>query len=212
MHTTATLERKHFSIRKIPQSKFLKAIANRGTFMMEFLKDWKNVAAILPTTSRIGQLIASQIDFQERKVIVEIGPGTGAISHNIIEKLGPDSTMVLIERNATFVKVLQAKYSSSRVKIIHGEASQMNDILSSQGIEKVDALVSSIPMTHLSKSDKEAFVASMKSVLKKEAKFFMLLYTKNIIPYLSKHFNVAIKVVRWTFPLHYVFISTTSPS
>ncbi len=49
----------------------------------------------------------TQVDFAAAKVIVELGPGNGAITKMILEKITPSTTLICFEINTIFLKELE---------------------------------------------------------------------------------------------------------
>ena len=54
------------------------------------------------------------LDFSSAEFVVELGPGTGVFTDRIIEKLGKDTNLLVIELNDTFYKDLKNRITDKR--------------------------------------------------------------------------------------------------
>lgn len=89
--------------------------------------------------------------------VLEIGPGTGAVTDSIIAALGPEDTLDLVELNDEFVAHLRHRLAtepawqavSSRVRILH----QPVELL--EGDVPYDRIVSGLPFNNFAVADVE---------------------------------------------------------
>ena len=56
------------------------------TFLNEFIKHPKHTGAIAPSSKILAKKMVDVIDFNRAKCIVELGPGTGAFTKEIIRE------------------------------------------------------------------------------------------------------------------------------
>src|SRR5437763_1738232 len=84
------------------------------------LKD-RHIGSLNPTSKRAVRRICSKINFGQRFCAVEYGAGTGVFSHYILERMRPDSTLIIIERNKSLFEHLK-KLRDSRVILRHDSA------------------------------------------------------------------------------------------
>ena len=49
------------------------------------------------------------------KVVVELGPGTGVFTEELLNLIGPKTQLLIIEINASFYKLLKEKIQDPRV-------------------------------------------------------------------------------------------------
>jgi phospholipid N-methyltransferase len=78
------------------------------SYVKNFISD-KYIASITPTSDFGVRKVCSKIDFSRCGLIVEYGPGTGVFTKYLLQKMGPDSLLILIERNANFAGDLRKK-------------------------------------------------------------------------------------------------------
>ncbi len=98
---------------------------------MKFLK--KSLGQNLLVDKNIIKKILNLINFKDRNVI-EIGPGKGALTDEIIKK-GP-KTLTLIEKDTELVKFLKNKYNlKKKIKVINNDILKFNfDIINKKKV------------------------------------------------------------------------------
>src|SRR5947207_10827289 len=89
-------------------------------FLKRFLaRPWK-VASPVPSGRRLAAKIAEQIDPEPGGKVLELGPGTGAVTRALRERGIAEQDLVLIEADREFVTLLRAQFPAARV--IEGDA------------------------------------------------------------------------------------------
>jgi phosphatidylethanolamine/phosphatidyl-N-methylethanolamine N-methyltransferase len=82
---------------------------------LEFLRQWRrefdSTGAILPSSRFLAQAITRPLEQHAQPVrILEVGPGTGAVTRRIVELLQADDRLDLVELNGQFVEILEGKF------------------------------------------------------------------------------------------------------
>jgi phospholipid N-methyltransferase len=116
----------------------------RGLFLLNFLKNPLVNASVIPSSKTAGRAILSGLDWSEIHTVVELGPGNGTFTAEIIARSKPGTKIILIELEETYVELLRNKFGN-RVTVIHDSAHRMNEILADQGLASTDLIVSSLP-------------------------------------------------------------------
>ncbi len=89
--------------------------------------------------------MSDRIDWRRARVVVEYGPGIGNVSQHLLSKLNSDGQLVLVEMNEEFVFLLRQRLRDPRVRVVHGSAENVRQILNELGIAKADYIISGIP-------------------------------------------------------------------
>ena len=108
--------------------------AGYGLFFREFIRNFQATGAVLPSGPWLGKALARYVgrgDAPQR--VLEVGPGTGAVTRHIVSRLAADDHLDLVELNASFVKRL-------RFDLIH-------DAILKQSAERID--IHQIPIEEL---------------------------------------------------------------
>ncbi|MCD4726024.1 MAG: methyltransferase domain-containing protein, partial [Pirellulales bacterium] len=97
---------------------------------------------------------------QPRKIL-EVGPGTGAVTRRIVGGMGADDQLDLVELNGTFVRQLERRFQTEpafrgvadRARIHHCPIEEL------PGDESYDVIVSGLPLNNFSAADVERILA-----------------------------------------------------
>src|SRR5215210_731883 len=79
----------------------------RLQFLRGFLKHPVMVGSIIPSSRTVIERMLAPVDWENTKLFVEYGPGVGTFTRPILEKLGPDATLLTIDTNPEFTKFLK---------------------------------------------------------------------------------------------------------
>ncbi len=85
-------------------------ISEYRAFWREFRRTFHTTGAVLPSGKRLCRALASQVGRDERpRRILEVGPGTGAVTVEILRRLGPEDRLDLVEINERFAEILRRR-------------------------------------------------------------------------------------------------------
>lgn len=125
-----------------------------------FVRGWLRapfkVGAVVPSGAALARNMALQVDPARHRRVVELGPGTGAVTKALLARGVPPGNLFIIERDAAFCHLLHQRFPG--VRIIHEDARHMGRALSARGIYHVDAVVSSLPLLSLRTDIQEAIL------------------------------------------------------
>ena len=62
-------------------------MSTKFNFFKEAVKNYKTSGTIIPSSRYLANKMLNEIDFTTAEVIVELGPGNGAITHHILNKI-----------------------------------------------------------------------------------------------------------------------------
>jgi len=130
-----------------------KRMAEYLVFWREFRQTFHSTGAVLPSGSRLAKALASPVAADERpQRILEVGPGTGAVTGHILRQLGPDDQLDLVELNARFADVLRTRLKeesawqrvADQVRVLEMPVEQI------QEDTNYDVIVSGLPLNNFS--------------------------------------------------------------
>jgi len=127
-------------------SKDFNTIKEYCGFFLEFIKHPKTVGAILPSSKLLAREIVREIPKDvaaEKRLILEVGPGTGVFTETILQRMNPHDELHLVEFDPVFAMRLESKYKDiSNIKVFQG------DILEHelQNGQKYDFVISGLPL------------------------------------------------------------------
>lgn len=136
-----------------------------------FLADPKGVSALTPTSSFTLGRIASKIDPERARLIVEYGPGSGVLTRRLLDRLQPEGHLIAIELNAGLAARLQRVMPDPRLTIIHGSAEDVRKHIDQLGLGSADYILSGMPFFWLPTDVAEKLVSETHEALVSDGKF-----------------------------------------
>jgi len=137
------------------------------TYIKNFFRD-KNIGSITPTSMFGIKRLASHVDFQTARTIVEYGPATGVISKYFLKQMAPDTRFVAFETNKTFVDILQREIIDPRFCVYNETAENVCERL-----KDADIIVSGIPFSFFSLDLKRSIIENTYKALRPGGKFLV---------------------------------------
>lgn len=125
-------------------------------FAEEALADFSTTAAIAPSSHHLAAAMLKPLPLAQARVVVEFGPGTGAITQALLNELPPLATLLVFEINLRFYNYLKTRFSDPRLVLIHSSAENMDLELRQRGYLEVDAVASSLGLGLMSERDRHA--------------------------------------------------------
>ncbi|MGZ5940371.1 MAG: class I SAM-dependent methyltransferase [Rhizomicrobium sp.] len=115
---------------------------------VRFLRSWMekplHMGAVMPSGRLLARTMAQYVDKNSSGPVVELGPGTGAITSALIERGVDQKRLVLVEYNPGFCALLRDRYPHARV--VQGDAYTLRDSLRNVLSAPASAVVSGLPL------------------------------------------------------------------
>lgn len=117
--------------------------AARGRFLGEFLRDPARTAAPAPSSRALAEVVCAPLPATGDPVVVELGPGTGAFSDLVQERLGGRGHHLAVELNPRLAALLGRRHPSIDVAV--AGAAELPALLAERGLGGADVVVSGLP-------------------------------------------------------------------
>jgi phosphatidylethanolamine/phosphatidyl-N-methylethanolamine N-methyltransferase len=115
---------------------------------VRFLRSWiekpLHMGAVMPSGRVLARTMAQYVDIDSEGPVVELGPGTGAITNALIEHGVDQRRLVLVEYNPGFCALLRNRYPHA--KVVQGDAYRLRESLSDALGVPASAVVSGLPL------------------------------------------------------------------
>ena len=102
------------------------------------------MGAVMPSGRLLARTMARYVDTEGDGPVVELGPGTGAITSALIDRGVDAKRLVLIEYNPGFCALLRDRYPQA--KVVQGDAYTLRDTLWNVLGAPAAAIVSGLPL------------------------------------------------------------------
>ncbi|GIE28397.1 methyltransferase [Actinoplanes italicus] len=113
------------------------------SFLLEFVRDPLTVGAIAPSSPALARVATAGVPRTGSPVVVELGPGTGAFTGAIQQRLEGRGRHVAVEVNARFAERLSTLHPA--VDVVRADATDLPAVLAQRGLRRADVLVSGLP-------------------------------------------------------------------
>ncbi|MBN2296633.1 MAG: methyltransferase domain-containing protein [Pirellulales bacterium] len=140
-----------------------------GLFFKEFICNFHTTGAVLPSGPWLCGALARYVgEGDAPKQVLEVGPGTGAVTRHIVPRLGEEDSLDLVELNASFVKRLRYDFehdsilqpASRRVEV---HQVPIEDLAHDR---RFDVIVSGLPLNNFSAELVERILDTFTCLLK----------------------------------------------
>jgi phosphatidylethanolamine/phosphatidyl-N-methylethanolamine N-methyltransferase len=113
-----------------------------------FIRHWidkpLSMGAVTPSSKVLARAMARYVDPESTGPVIELGPGTGAVTKALVEHGVEPSRLVLVEFNPSFCRLLRTRYPGATV--IQGDAYRIKHLLGGLLREPAAAIVSGLPL------------------------------------------------------------------
>ncbi len=150
---------------RIPTRQALQPSGGRIEFLKGFLRNPKEVGSVIPSSRFLTRRVLECGAVDKARMIVELGPGTGVFTGEILKRMRPNAKLVAVEINPTFVRMLRSNYPDPRLSVYEGSASDLEKALIEAGTSQADLVVSGIPFSTLAHETRRATLEAARRVL-----------------------------------------------
>lgn len=122
----------------------MKNLSCNFMLLNEVIRAPREVGAVCPSSTRLGDTMASLVGSGDEGLVVELGAGTGVITESLLRSgIAPDR-LVIIEKSLSFANYLSDRFP--HISVFHADAGDWPSIL---GRAAVKAVVSGLPLRSL---------------------------------------------------------------
>ncbi len=141
-----------------------------GLFLGQYLRNFRSTGAVLPSGRPLAMALSRYVgggNGQGRRIL-EVGPGTGAVTRVIARRMGPADRLDLVELNDAFVARLRAALAddsvlhsvANRTQLVHGRIED----LPGEGI--YDVIISGLPLNNFTGQEVKHILGRLAGLLK----------------------------------------------
>ncbi|HVA58108.1 MAG TPA: methyltransferase domain-containing protein [Gemmatimonadaceae bacterium] len=144
--------------------------------LIHHIKSIRTSGTIMPSSRYLVNRLVSGIDFARATDIVEFGIGTGCVTRELLRRMRPDARLISLEINPAFVEVGR-RIGDSRLTVRHSCASALPAVLAEEGIDRVDAVVSSLPLKIMDQDVVDRILDVSRECLRPDGRFVQYQYS-----------------------------------
>ncbi|MCA9510573.1 MAG: methyltransferase domain-containing protein [Myxococcota bacterium] len=144
---------------------------HRLAFLRGFLKRPKEVGSVIPSSRFLERRIVKSADLASSRVVVELGPGTGGTTRALLRALAPDATLLAIEINPHFARLLREHVRDPRLIVFEGSAADIPSALAKFDLPAPDVILSGIPFSTMPRALGTSILESVRDALAPGGRF-----------------------------------------
>lgn len=157
-------------------------------FFKGFVKHPAMVGSVIPSSRALVNKVLAPVEWDKVKLFVEYGPGVGTFTRKVLDRLGPDATLIAIDLNPDFADYLRAEIADPRLKAVRGSAADVGRIVADLGHEQADYVLSGLPFSTLPAGVGDQIAAETAAVLAPGGQFLVYQVSGKVGDFLSPHF------------------------
>lgn len=154
-------------------------------FFREFRRNFQTTGAVLPSGRLLGRALTRYLrrPGPPRRVL-EVGPGTGAVTRHIVRALGPLDQLDLVELNSAFVQQLRCRLQTEpafqavadRTRVLHCPVQDLPE----DGC--YDLIISGLPLNNFDEEVVSGILSALRRMLKQGGtlSFFEYIAIRNL--------------------------------
>lgn len=153
-----------------PQS----AQQQRPQFLAAWMRSPLKIGSLTPSSKSLARAMAKYVDLGEEGMVIELGAGTGAVTHALVEAKIPAERLLVVEREPRLFTILHAQFPGLR--IVRADAAELTQVLEESGITKICAIVSSLPLLSMPRGVRTQIETRMAAALCQGGKIIQFTY------------------------------------
>ena len=156
--------------------KLIAALTDSTLFLQEWFANPQRTGSVAPSSRQLAAAMAHWLPSNPDSFVLELGPGTGAVTEALIKRGLREDRLVAIERNPKMARLLREKFP--RAQIINGDAWHLDHLLRSrrEPIESVGAVISSLPLLNFPPEEAEDLTQKIRAVLEPDGNWVQYSY------------------------------------
>ena len=156
--------------------KLIAALTDSTLFLQEWFANPQRTGSVAPSSPQLAAAMAQWLPANPESFVLELGPGTGAVTEALIKRGLREDRLVAIERNPKMARLLREKFP--RAQIISGDAWHLDDLLRRrrEPVESVGAVISSLPLLNFPPEEAEALTQKIRAVLEPDGNWVQYSY------------------------------------
>ena len=167
--------------RRMLRSKFL--------FTRSFLRHPLRTGSLVPSSRFLVRRMLAHVDWQQARVVVELGPGLGCFTREIVRRMRLDAVLIAIEMNRKFARTLRKTIKDQRLFVVDGSALNLDTILARFEFTHADCIISGLPFANMDNTTRESILQKCRRVLSRRGQFVLFQYRLLLLPALASAFR-----------------------
>nr|WP_239017013.1 methyltransferase domain-containing protein [Sphingomonas ginkgonis] len=155
------------------------------------------VGSIIPSSRKLIDRMLAPVDWEKTRLFVEYGPGVGTFTRPILERMGPDATLITIDTNPEFTTYLREDIDDPRLVAVTGSAADVEKIIADRGFSHADYVLSGLPFSTLPPGVGDAIGAATSRVIRPGGAFLVYQFSPKVRDFIAPVFERLERGFEW---------------
>jgi phospholipid N-methyltransferase len=158
-------------------------------FTKAFFRAPRATGSLVPSSRFLVDRMLRQVNWEQARVVVELGAGIGCITEQILLRLRSDGALIAIDCNPEFTEILRSLCRDSRIRVVLASATRVTDVLGCAGYESADYVFSGLPFATMESEVRQDILRACSRLLRPNGNLILFQYRKCILPLLKEMFS-----------------------
>ena len=156
--------------------RIIAALGDSTLFLREWLANPQRTGSVAPSSPMLTSAMARWLPRDSDSYVLELGPGTGAVTDALLKRGLREDRLVAIEHNPALATHLRKRFPLAH--IITGDAWRMDELLREHApaIGSVGAVISSLPLLNFPKEQADTLAQKIRAVLEPRGRWVQYSY------------------------------------
>lgn len=147
-------------------------------FIGAWVRNPARMGAVAPSSPWLSARLAMVAPTQGSPVVVELGPGTGAVSELVSRRLPESARHLAVELDPAMATYLTRAHPG--VEVINGDAAKLGALLAERDVGHVDAVISGLPWSLFDRDSQRAILGQVVSAIGDTGVFATFAYSQGM--------------------------------
>ena len=132
---------------------------SKNVLFRRFLRNPVQVGALCPSSRGLCRMMVSHVGMESAGVIVELGPGTGVITREIVRKMPENARLIAIELDEALCGLLRQQFPA--ITVCNDSAAGIGDILKRYSLPNPEVVISGLPWANFTPKLQRSILCSV---------------------------------------------------
>jgi len=137
--------------------------ARRHHFLAAWVRSPFKIGGLLPSSRALARAMAVGVDVKKPGAVIELGAGTGVVTHALLQAGIAPGRLVVIERDEKLHAIMSSQFP--HLNILCADAITLDTVLAGAGVTKINSIVSSLPLLSMPKAVRQAIEHQMATLI-----------------------------------------------
>jgi phospholipid N-methyltransferase len=159
-------------------------LSDYRAFFTQFLRNYQTTGAVIPSGRGLASALCRHVGTGPPQRILEAGPGTGAVTGVVVERMRPEDQLWMVELNPTFAAHLRGAFEQRPAfRAVADRCHLVEGSLQALGHDgEFDVVVSGLPLNNFSSADVREILEAYSKLLKPSGvlSFFQYIFIRDV--------------------------------